>query len=1039
MADEVYVRALDLPLQYLDAHEIATEPILASVGLTLKNLTNKSDTIDWSTFVTLLRRVATAIGGAEHLPDVGRFILSSRLRWVMMALTGPFLRQEAMYHWVSRSGHKLMFRTSTSTCRETAAGIELTITLPESLELSEEFTLINKGLFEAYPGMLGYPPASVNVRQDGRTTTYQIVLSPNQRFIDRLRAFWRRFQLRRGAAQELEKSLAALNEEHRQLLASHTVVEKQARLLGTIEAITRSMLQGTDAAQIASAVVEALVADVGFASAAYYSAIPERTAIELAASKFHGPSLTEAELAAPDATAILARLAEDEPTIRVEPLAGDGRLLALVVARPREDGTTDRALFDALLPHLTIAAKHGFAYNNLTLANQNLEEKVRQRTGELWQANQDLLASHQKLEHAMAARDRMMHNLNHEFRTPLTLLLLPLERLRDKPQFVSWREQFDSMILNARKLLRLVDDLLELAASHEGRLRFKLERVDVSRVTRETLAAYRPGAEQLGLALGLTGDEQAIVLGAPSAIARVLDNLLSNALKYTPRGGRVDVEIRALADTVKVLVRDTGIGIPEADQRRIFERFEKSGAPVAPGASSSGLGLALVRELCAWHGGAVAVASRPNEGSTFEITLPCTPSPEVLARQDRREAGAPGAERRRRDDLALELGAPRGAAAVLLAPPAAHAPPPPPAAPVAGAPTLLVVEDHPDLRAHLVEILAPHFHVLAAENGRAAWELLQTQSVDLILSDLVMPDMDGLALCQRVKDRPSAGFLPFLLVTALHDNAALVRALDQGVDDFIVKPFNEPELLARVRAQLRIRDLARSLAESSRAATTATLLSAMAHELRNPVNVLVNGVAPLRDALAAMPALADPDTLQLVDAIAEASRRVADLSEELLALRAPPQETGERVQMATVIEQSLALLRPKLTGVTVRTEMASEGEVVGSVRRLSQVVANLLENALQAVGGPGRGQIGIAARDGPDSVEVEVWDDGPGVAPEQRDRIFEPFYTTHAAGAGHGLGLAISRQIAERYGGKLDLAPGEHGARFRLTLPRAAP
>jgi two-component system sensor histidine kinase HupT/HoxJ len=131
------------------------------------------------------------------------------------------------------------------------------------------------------------------------------------------------------------------------------------------------------------------------------------------------------------------------------------------------------------------------------------------------------------------------------------------------------------------------------------------------------------------------------------------------------------------------------------------------------------------------------------------------------------------------------------------------------------------------------------------------------------------------------------------------------------------------------------------------------------------------------------------------------------------------------------------LLKPKLGGVTVETDLGFAGEVRGSAHSLSQVVVNLVENAIQAVNG--RGHVGIQTRESPDGIWVDVWDDGPGVAAENREKLFEPFFSTKRAGEGTGLGLAISRQIAERNGGHLTLQPSDRGARFRLTLPRASP
>jgi signal transduction histidine kinase len=215
-----------------------------------------------------------------------------------------------------------------------------------------------------------------------------------------------------------------------------------------------------------------------------------------------------------------------------------------------------------------------------------------------------------------------------------------------------------------------------------------------------------------------------------------------------------------------------------------------------------------------------------------------------------------------------------------------------------------------------------------------------------------------------------------------------------------------------------------------------TILSGMAHELRNPVNVLVNGIEPLRESLREL-APDNRDIGALLDALDDAGKRVNRLTEELLAFRRHSAETGERVGVSDLIDQSLALLKPKLGGVKVERDISYAGEVRGSAHSLSQIVINLVENAIQAVNGAGR--VGIQAREAPDGVWVDVWDDGPGVAVADRERLFESFFSTKPAGEGTGLGLAISRKIAERNGGHLTLQPSLQGARFRLTLPRASP
>ena len=885
MSDEVSVRALDLPLRYLQRRQIPLEPVLGGLGLPASHFFDQRCRIDWSMFVVIAKRVAASLGGAEHLTEIGPFMLSAQVWRPFKFIIRQIGRQQAVYRWVEQRGGKLLFSHFETTFGETDQGVRFHFAIPPQFEPCEEFFLINKGVFAALPTMMGYPPALVRMETDGRQTTYEIALAPNRRLKDVVVAFFQGLRLNRAAAAaELERQLRLLEQQNRELQEAKRAVDE---------------------------------------------------------------------------------------------------------------------------------------------LNRDLERRVEERTRQLSQARDQLTANVAALEAAMAARDRLFANLNHEFRTPLSLILLPVDRMLREPVLEPFHPRLRIMESNARRLLKLVDGILEIAASREGRLEFDLQSVDVAGLVRKAMEAYGPAAERLGLTLKMDVPDSAVVVGDLQAIGRILDNLLGNAIKYTPRDGTVTATVQVLGDALRLSVRDTGVGIAPEDQQRIFERFERSASPVAAGASSSGIGLALVQELAKAHGGGVAVTSVVGEGSTFEVTLPTVPTEALLSH---RRQGQPA----RRALLAEETPLPLAVGAEGLARPAVvqvvEAP--------KGAPLLLIVEDNPDLRSQMAEILAPEYQLVFSENGARALAILEKRSVDVIVSDLVMPGMDGIQLVKELRRRPAASLVPFLLVTAVHDRKTLVGALDAGADDFLVKPFNEAELLGRVRTQLRLRSLARALADTKRDAAVGLMLSSMAHELRNPLNVLMNGMEPLRESIVAA-GLQDEGVTALVDALDDAGRRVGGLSEQLLAFRRAASDPNARVAVPALIDQSLALLRSRLEGVALQKEIRYSGEVRGSGQVLSQVVVNLVENAIQATGG--KGPVGIETREEADEVVLDVWDSGPGVSAENRDRIFEPFFSTKKPGEGTGLGLAISRQIAEQHGGHLALAQSDRGARFRLTLPRAAP
>ncbi|MHB1844600.1 MAG: ATP-binding protein [Deltaproteobacteria bacterium] len=1024
MPKDVAVRALELPFKYLARRGVDIEPLLHGLSCPPSTFKRRRDWIDWADFCSLLSRIRDLLGTSEELTEIGHALLATGVWLPLKLIMRTIVRQESLYRWVSDRGTRLMFSSLKTSFADQDGARVFTVIQDESLPICDEYFWVTKGVLEAMPQMLGYPSAVVEMERRGHTGIYRIALAPNRRLRDRAASFIRKLGLNRAtAALELERSLTLLEHENRELAAAKQTIQRQAAQIEAVERLGRDLAVEVEPVQIAEATVRVLVENVQLAWAALYVLSVDGAGLRLARSRgaeaVRLPDKAGSELELEAWTARLAEVA----AVTVTPLCeSDDRLVGCIVSAA--SGSTDLELFRALQPHLTIAAKHLHAYEEIHGFNRELERKVEERTLEL-------VAMVDELQEAMASRERLFANLNHEFRTPITLMLLPLERLLGMPLLAQHRTQLSGIETNARKLLRLVNGLMELAASREGRLRLRLEWFDAVAFAEEAVNAYLPAAEQLSIRLLVVPSGAVMLHASREALGRILDNLLGNALKYTKPGGEVRVSVRALGERVELAVEDTGIGIPEADRDRIFERFERSGEPVHPGQTGVGIGLSLVKTLTEWHGGHVGVESESGRGSRFWVNLPAEATEAALARQDRRGDDDAPIGRRRGADAAPHLRARATPAPSLsLRTESVKAPVEPPSR----APTLLVVEDNPELREVLLLSLEGRYRVIVAANGVEGLRLAQETAVDLVLSDLMMPEMDGIELCRRLKATPGRDLVPFVLLTANQDRDTLVRALGIGADDFLVKPFNEPELIARVQAQLRIRELARRVSESERLATVGRMLSGMAHELRNPINVLVNGLLPLREELLEAGTLG-PATEELLRAIEDASQRVNALTEELLSFHRPAATRG-RVRLGDLVEKSLGLLKPKLGQVQVQTSLAFEGDVEGSPHSLGQVLVNLVENALHAVKGEGR--VGIESRASDGAVELDVWDDGPGIPEGDRQRIFEPFFTTKPPGQGTGLGLAISRQIVERHGGQLILAPSEKGARFRLTLPPAS-
>ncbi|MGY1590560.1 ATP-binding protein [Geodermatophilus sp. SYSU D00708] len=382
------------------------------------------------------------------------------------------------------------------------------------------------------------------------------------------------------------------------------------------------------------------------------------------------------------------------------------------------------------------------------------------------------------------AKTAFFADVSHELRTPLTLLLGPLaDVLEDSgaqlPADV--REQLALAERNGRRLQRLVNDLLEFASIEAGRASAVRVATDVAAYTAELAGVLRAAAERAGLRLTVDCPP----LGRPAHVdprmwERIVVNLVANAVKYTFVGG-IDVSLRADGDRLVLRVADTGVGIPAEELPHLFERFHRVSGSAARSREGTGLGLALVRELVDLHGGEVTVASEPGIGSTFTVTVPF---------------GSP--------DAAPDTLAPPSAtvSAAVVAPWDDDPSRPAPQTPAASGESVLVVDDNADMRAYLTRLLAPHWTVRTATDGRAALESVAAARPDVVVTDVMMPGLDGFGLLRALRADPATRALPVVMLTARAGQEAAVEGFDAGVDDYLPKPFRSAELVGRVRAVL---------------------------------------------------------------------------------------------------------------------------------------------------------------------------------------------------------------------------------------------
>jgi len=468
-----------------------------------------------------------------------------------------------------------------------------------------------------------------------------------------------------------------------------------------------------------------------------------------------------------------------------------------------------------------------------------LDREVRRRTEDLERTNRLVREQARKLSELDVAKSRFFANVSHEFRTPLTLILGPLEDVAGGMHGEvgeNVRRQLALASENAHRLLRMVNQLLDTARIESGRLRLRAREEDVGAVLRRMADLFTSPAERKGLefAVSVPSDLPRAWIDEEQ-LEKVVVNLLGNAFKFTPPGGRVEMDAARDGDVLRIRVRDTGPGIADADLPRVFERFYQSGGRGPSSQPGTGIGLALARDLVELHHGVISVRSRLGEGSTFEVRLPLGDG--HLAEDEKAPPDAGPMERRLRR-AAIEDRSRR----IVLDDATATEAPPAAAGENDDLTTVLVVEDNLEMRAYLRRHLERHYRVTEAGGGQEAMKAIASRVPDLIVSDLMMPGMDGLELCRRVKEDPELDFVPVVLLTAKASVSSRLEGLKTGADDYLAKPVDPQELLVRAENLLQARRrLMRRLAEGG------TALPAPAPESGSEDSALVRAVLEVVD------------------------------------------------------------------------------------------------------------------------------------------------------------------------------------------------
>ncbi len=399
---------------------------------------------------------------------------------------------------------------------------------------------------------------------------------------------------------------------------------------------------------------------------------------------------------------------------------------------------------------------------------QFLQQQVNEQTASLSQKNS-------QIGHLLTQQRRLFVQLSHEIRTPLTLIFAPLQRMfRQQENKTQYQQLFDVAHFNQNRLVTMLDQLLDIAQSSQLQ-EVEQQAVSVTDAVNWVGMAMQPLFDQKQQQLKVALAQPANIKVSTDALEKILLNLLVNAHKYTPQGGQILLEGKACDKLVYIGVSDNGPGIAVEQQARIFDVFERaSGRSDLPGA---GVGLALAKQLVEINGGTIALESSPGQGSCFSLKFPRfggEVATDYIAPAFNPEQSAPVSnENSSLDDQSL--------------------------------PSILVVEDHPQMRQYLKSCLVEKYRVLLANDGKAGFDCAIEQVPDIIISDIMMPKMDGYELLSAVKNHPNTDHVPVILLTAQSDQRSRLEGFNRRADDYINKPFVELELLLKIQNLLHLR------------------------------------------------------------------------------------------------------------------------------------------------------------------------------------------------------------------------------------------
>jgi signal transduction histidine kinase len=669
-------------------------------------------------------------------------------------------------------------------------------------------------------------------------------------------------------------------------------------------------------------------------------------------------------------------------------------------------------------------------------------QQVAEASRQLKEANAELAQLYEKTKELDRLKSQFFANVSHELRTPLALIIGPTEKLLGSQTLdAGQRRDLEVVVRNARLLLKHVNDLLDASKLEAGRMKPEYVETDLGRLVHLVSGHFESLATDKSIAFTVQAGGVLRAQVDAEKLQRVLLNLLSNAFKFTPPGGRVRCTVRSGAgpERVAIEVADSGPGIAPEHREAVFERFRQIEGGATRRFGGTGLGLSIAREFVKLHGGSLTAAEAPEGGALFTVDLP------LLAPAGSGVRTAP-VEATALDEMARPVVDEFHARARASDPSRVEDP---------ERPLVLVVEDNTEMNRFVCDSLAPAYRVEAAFHGHEGLGKALALRPDLILSDVMMPEMSGDELVRAVRSHRELDATPIVLLTAKADDELKVRLLREGASDYVMKPFSVEELRARVgnlvsvkltdernrrlNAELHEHNVRLTRLMAQLEAVNKELESfcySVSHDLRAPLRAIDGFSMILQESYGDK---LDAQAHNYLERVRAATQRMSHLIDDLLKLS---RTVRSEMRITTVNLSELACTIAKdLEGTAperkVTFSIAPQMVVHADASLMRVVLENLLGNAWKFSGKRAEARIEVGSMTNAGETVYFVRDNGAGFDMKYADKLFGAFQRLHSVTAfdGTGVGLANVQRIIHRHGGRVWAeAAVDQGATFYFTL-----